>query len=132
MMIGEPNTIGWTARMNPSEDRRYEESESMEISDDEQDIPMEGVHAFDRGEGVSTQSAPQAIDNSIIYCCRRQQCYSTCRHATVQPPLLQLTTRRHWNSAADSRHWNSAAAGPHWNSNAANYSNRLLLQYLLQ
>ncbi|KAL5986712.1 hypothetical protein ACLOJK_015045 [Asimina triloba] len=44
--IGEPNIPGWTAR--------YEESESMKISDDEQDNPMEGVPAFDRGEGVST------------------------------------------------------------------------------
>ncbi|KAL5975346.1 hypothetical protein ACLOJK_019668 [Asimina triloba] len=50
--IGEPNI---------PEDRQYEESESVEVSDDEQDIPMEGVPAFDTREGVSTQGVSQAM-----------------------------------------------------------------------
>ncbi|KAL6003741.1 hypothetical protein ACLOJK_004287 [Asimina triloba] len=49
------------ARVSSLEDRQYEESESMEISDDEQDIPMEGVLAFEREEGVSTQGVSQAM-----------------------------------------------------------------------
>ncbi|KAL6013689.1 hypothetical protein ACLOJK_004187 [Asimina triloba] len=61
VIIGEPNIPGRTARVSSLEDRQYEESESMEISDDEQDIPIEGVLAFERGEGVSTQGVSQAM-----------------------------------------------------------------------
>ncbi|KAL5986706.1 hypothetical protein ACLOJK_015039 [Asimina triloba] len=59
--IGEPNIPSWTAWVSSSLDRQYEESESMEVSDDEQDILMEGVPAFDRGEGLSIQCVSQAM-----------------------------------------------------------------------